>query len=102
MGEREYKEQRDDVGNGTDTIKRLFSKTIFDYSKSPFYIKILNMANLNDEDICLDFSSGSATTAHAVMQLNSEDGGKRKFHYGTIPEETAEDSEAYKAGYKNI
>ena len=60
------------------------------------------MANLNDEDICLDFFSGSATTAHAVMQLNAEDGGKRKFIMVQLPEETAEDSEAYKAGYKNI
>lgn len=93
----------DDVSNGTDTIKQLFSKTIFDYSKSPALIlRFLNMANLNDEDICLDFFSGSATTAHAVMQLNAEDGGKRKFIMVQLPEETAEDSEAYKAGYKNI
>ena len=56
----------------------------------------------NDDSIILDFFSGSATTAHAVMQLNAEDGGKRKFIMVQLPEETAEDSEAYKAGYKNI
>jgi adenine-specific DNA-methyltransferase len=57
----------------------------------------------NDEDcIVLDFFSGSATTAHAVMQLNAEDGGNRKFIMVQLPEETDEKSEAYKAGYKNI
>lgn len=60
------------------------------------------MANLESNDIILDFFSGSATTAHAVMQLNAEDGGKRKFIMVQIPEETSEKSEAYKAGYKNI
>lgn len=54
------------------------------------------------DSIILDFFSGSATTAHAVMQLNAEDGGKRKFIMVQIPEETSEKSEAYKAGYKNI
>ena len=57
----------------------------------------------NDENaIALDFFSGSATTAHAVMQLNAEDGGKRKFIMVQLPEKTDENSEAYKAGYKNI
>ena len=65
-------------------------------------IRFLKMANLGKEDICLDFFSGSATTAHAVMQLNAEDGGNRRFIMVQLPEETAEDSEAYKAGYKNI
>lgn len=54
------------------------------------------------DSIILDFFSGSATTAHAVMQLNAEDGGKRKFIMVQLPEETDEKSEAYKAGYKNI
>ena len=54
------------------------------------------------DSIILEFFSGSATTAHAVMQLNAEDGGKRKFIMVQIPEETSEKSEAYKAGYKNI
>ena len=54
------------------------------------------------ESIVLDFFSGSASTSHAVMQLNAEDGGKRKFIMVQLPEETEEKSEAYKAGYKNI
>ena len=54
------------------------------------------------DSIILDFFSGSASTAHAVMQMNLEDGGKRKFIMVQIPEETSEKSEAYKAGYKNI
>ena len=65
-------------------------------------IRFLKMANLGKEDICLDFFSGSATTAHAVMQLNAEDGGNRRFIMVQLPEETSEDSEAYKAAYKNI
>ena len=56
----------------------------------------------NSDDIVLDFFSGSATTAHAVMQLNAEDGGHRKFIMVQLPEVTDEKSEAYKAGYKNI
>lgn len=64
--------------------------------------KILNLVKLESDDIILDFFSGSATTAHAVMQLNAEDGGHRKFIMVQLPEETDEKSEAYKAGYKNI
>ena len=60
------------------------------------------MANIEDNDIILDFFSGSATTAHAVMQLNAEDSGNRKFIMVQLPELTDEKSEAYKAGYKNI
>ncbi len=93
----------DDVSNGTDTIKNLFAKTIFDYSKSAeLVVRFLKMANLRKEDICLDFFSGSATTAHAVMQLNAEDGGRRKFIMVQLPALTDEKSEAYKAGYKTI
>jgi adenine-specific DNA-methyltransferase len=62
---------------------------------------MIHLANSQDE-IILDFFSGSATTAHAVMQLNAEDGGKRKFIMVQIPEATEESSEAFKAGYKNI
>lgn len=70
----------DDIGTGAKELKELFNKIIFDYSKShELIIKFLNMANLEENDIILDFFSGSATTAHAVMQLNAEDGGKRKF-----------------------
>ena len=64
--------------------------------------KILNLVKLSDGDIILDFFSGSATTAHAVMQLNAEDGGHRKFIMVQLPEKCDETSEAYKAGYKNI
>ena len=62
----------------------------------------LSQIGSNKEDIILDFFSGSATTAHAVMQLNAEDGGNRKFIMVQLPEKTEEDSEAYKAEYKNI
>ena len=93
----------DDVGNGTSMIKKLFSTSVFDYTKSAeLLIKFLNMANIDGNDIILDFFSGSATTAHAVMQLNAEDGGNRKFIMVQLPENTDEKSEAYKAGYKTI
>lgn len=64
--------------------------------------KMLNLVKLESNDIILDFFSGSATTAHAVMQLNAEDGGHRKFIMVQLPEATDEKSEAYKAGYKTI
>lgn len=76
---------------------------IFSQPKPVKLILYLSSLQLyNEGDIILDFFSGSATTAHAVMQLNAEDGGKRKFIMVQIPEETSEKSEAYKAGYKNI
>lgn len=77
-------------------------KLPFDFPKATDLIKwILSMYPYNDEYV-LDFFSGSATTAHAVMQLNAEDGGHRKFIMVQLPEKTDEKSEAYKAGYKNI
>lgn len=90
--------------NGTIEIKNLFNKGgIFDYSKPTFLLcRIIEMLDLKDSDIVLDFFSGSATTAHAVMQLNAENGGNRKFIMVQLPEKTDEKSEAYKAGYKNI
>lgn len=63
---------------------------------------LLRIANVDTDAIVLDFFSGSATTAHAVMQLNAEDGGHRKFIMVQLPEVTDEKNEAYKAGYKNI
>lgn len=63
---------------------------------------LTTIANCADDAIILDFFSGSATTAHAVMQLNAEDGGHRKFIMVQLPEACDEKSEAYKAGYKNI
>jgi len=74
----------------------------FSYSKPVELIKWLISRLELSEDIVLDFFSGSATTAHAVMLLNAEDGGKRKFIMVQLPEKTDEKSEAYKAGYKNI
>ncbi len=67
-----------------------------------FFTRLLTLANLKSDSIVLDFFSGSATTAHAVMQLNAEDGGNRKFIMVQVPEKTDEKSEAYKAGYENI
>jgi adenine-specific DNA-methyltransferase len=93
----------DDISNGTDTLKSVFGKAIFDYSKSPeLILKFLKMANVNGDDLVLDFFSGSATTAHAVMKLNAENEGDRKYIMVQLPEVTDVDSEAYKAGYKNI
>lgn len=83
-------------------IKNLFGNTYFSYPKPVALLKkLLLMLDLKDE-IILDFFSGSATTAHAVMQLNAEDGGNRKFIMVQLPEKCDEKSEAYKAGYKNI
>jgi adenine-specific DNA-methyltransferase len=93
----------DDVSNGTDILKSIFGKAIFDYSKSPeLILKFLKMANVDETDTVLDFFSGSATTAHAVMKLNAEDGGNRKFIMVQLPEVTDEKSEARKAGYQTI
>lgn len=87
----------------TELLTDLFKeKKIFDYSKSLFLIKKLITVLSSADSLVLDFFSGSATTAHAVMQLNAEDGGKRKFIMVQLPEVCAENSEAYKAGYKNI
>ncbi len=89
---------------GRQEVKVLFDgKGYFDGPK-PIRLmsRILQIANLNKDSIILDFFSGSATTAHAVMQLNAEDGGNRRFIMVQLPELTDEKSEAYKAGYKNI
>lgn len=104
-------------GNGTSLIKELFNGRLFDNPKPLTLIKdMLSIGSSNNVDmdddtslisseestIVLDFFSGSATTAHAVMQLNAEDGGNRKFIMVQLPELCDEKSEAYKAGYKNI
>ena len=87
----------------TREVKQLFNDNkYFDFPKPVSYIKQMLMVSTKKDDLILDFFSGSATTAHAVMQLNAEDGGNRKFILVQLPEETTEDSEAYKAGYKNI
>lgn len=88
-----------------EELKRIFDKkSLFDYSKPINYIKSLEKGTtyFDKDAIILDFFSGSATTAHACMQLNAEDGGNRKFIMVQLPEVCAPDSEAAKAGYKNI
>ncbi len=95
----------DDIGNktGASLVKELFNEKLFNYPKPVDLIKrIISFSKLSSYDIILDFFAGSSTTAHAVMQLNAEDGGNRKFIMVQLPEETDEKSEAYKAGYKNI
>lgn len=86
---------------GTNTIEKLLGKPFFSFPKPVELIKYLSPM-VESNDIVLDFFSGSSTTAHAVMQLNAEDGDNRKYIMVQLPEETPKDSEAYKAGYKNI
>lgn len=83
-------------------VEKLFNKRMFDFPKPVSLISMLVRLGVNKESTILDFFSGSATTAHAVLQLNSEDGGNRKFIMIQLPEACDEKSEAYKAGYKNI
>lgn len=95
----------DDIGTtakGAIALKDLDMSKFFDYSKPVELIRFFAFLCTSKEDIILDFFSGSATTAHAVMQLNVEDCGKRKFVMVQLPEPCDEKSEAYKAGYKNI
>ena len=88
---------------GTRLLASLFDgKGFFNYTKPLSLMKYLLQQLSHAEDVVLDFFSGSATTAHAVMQLNAEDGGHRKFIMVQLPEACDEKSEAYKAGYKNI
>ena len=87
---------------GTKEIMSFFGNKFFDYPKPSQLVKYLINICPDKDCIILDFFSGSATTAHAVMQLNAEDGGNRKFIMVQLPEVCDEKSEAYKAGYKNI
>ena len=95
-----------EVGHSQDATKKLKelfdNKAYFDYPKPVELIKRCIQLYSDKDSIILDFFSGSATTAHAVMQLNSEDGGNRKFIMVQLPEICDEKSEAYKAGYKTI
>ena len=87
----------------TQKLAQLFDgNKYFDYPKPVDLIKRIVSLYSNSDSIILDFFSGSATTAHAIMKLNSEDGGNRKYVLVQLPELTEENSEAYKAGYKNI
>ena len=92
-----------DTGTGSKIFKNIFeNQNYFDNPKSLLYIyDILKICSENN-DIVLDFFSGSATTAHAVMQLNSEDNGNRKYIMVQLPEKCEENSEAYRNGYKTI
>lgn len=95
----------DNIGmsqDGTKEITDLLKSKVFNFPKPSSLIKFLASIHTSSDDYIMDFFSGSATTAHAVMQLNAENGGHRKFIMVQLPEETAEKSEAYKAGYKNI
>lgn len=96
-----------DVGHnqeGRQEVKKLFDNNGFFDGPKPVRLldRMLTIANLGTDSIVLDFFSGSATTAHAIMQLNAKDGGHRKFIMVQLPEPCDEKSEAYKAGYKNI
>ena len=92
------------TSSATSELSKMMGGKIFDNPKNPnLIIRMLKMITHFDKDsLILDFFSGSATTAHAVMQLNAEDNGNRKFICVQLPEVTAEESEAYKAGYKTI
>ena len=95
-----------DVGHsqeGAQEVIKLLNGGYFDGPKpSRLLDRLLTLANTNKDSIILDFFSGSATTAHAVMQLNAEDGGNRKYICVQLPEQTPEGSEAQKAGYNTI
>jgi adenine-specific DNA-methyltransferase len=90
------------TANGAIELKSLEMGKTFDYSKPVKLVKYFSYLINDDEAVTLDFFSGSATAAHAVMQLNAEDGGNRKFIIVQLPEPCGDDTEAYKAGYKNI
>ena len=87
---------------GTQEVKALLSGDMMSFPKSRAFIQMICQMGSDSNSIIMDFFSGSATTAHAVMQLNAEDGGHRKFIMVQLPEPCDGKSEAYKAGYKNI
>ncbi len=87
---------------GTKELQTLLGKGIFDFPKPVALIKLIATIGSTEDSLILDFFSGSATTAHAVMQLNSEDGGARRFIMVQIPESTDVHSEAFKLGYRSI
>ena len=98
----EFVENEYSNDNSKKNLTSLFESSVFDYSKPTALLKTLAQYSSAADDIVMDFFSGSATTAHAVMQLNAEDGGHRKFIMVQLPEKCDEASEAYKAGYKTI
>jgi adenine-specific DNA-methyltransferase len=88
--------------NGTAEVEELFGFRAFDFPKPTALIKELLSQGIENGDIVLDFFAGSAPTAQAVLELNKEDGGNRKFILLQMPEPCDENSEAFKAGYKTI
>ena len=88
--------------NGTREVRAIFGSTYFDHPKPLGLVYRTSVMGTDEDSIILDFFSGSATTAHAIMKLNAEDGGKRKFIMVQLPEITDEKSEARKAGYETI
>lgn len=99
-----WEENEINYQNGTIIVKELLGKSgIFDYSKPVFLVEqAIRLLSTEENDIILDFFSGSGTTAHAVMDLNASDNGKRKFIMVQLDEPVKKDSEAEKAGYKTI
>lgn len=87
---------------GTQEVKAILGGDYMSFPKSTEYIKTIIQTGTSSSSLILDFFSGSSTTAHAVMQLNAEDGGNRQYIMVQLPEETPEDSEAKKAGYNTI
>jgi adenine-specific DNA-methyltransferase len=95
----------DDVGStqlAKETLKKLMDNNYFDTPKPINLIKRFLQLSTTENDIILDFFAGSGTTAHAVMELNQEDDGNRKYILVQLPEATEQNSEAYKEGYKKI
>lgn len=95
----------DEVGHNqtaTREVKSMFDDKVFDFPKPVSYIIQMLMVGTVKDSLIIDFFAGSSTTAHSIMQINAEDGGNRKFIMVQLPEPTDENSEAYKAGYKNI
>ncbi len=92
------------TADGSKVVKNLFGdRKVFDFPKPNELLKILfEIGSTNEDDLILDFFAGSATTAHAVLDLNKQDKGNRKFILVQLPEPCAPDSEAFKAGYKTI
>jgi len=90
--------------NGTREVTEIFKGKYFDFPKPSTLIKVFieQASSINSQDIILDFFAGSCTTAHAVLELNREDGGNRKFICVQLPEKCDENTEAYKAGYSTI
>lgn len=98
----DYTDKKFSNFNATPELKKVLGNNLFNFPKPVPFIEDILKYSTNKDSLILDFFSGSATTAHAVMQLNAEDGGHRKYIMVQLPELTEEKSAAYKAGYKNI